>query len=135
MGACVTETEFEIIPMFTLDTNAVIYYAAGDKNISALLLKHKEAIFYLPSIVVAEFLSYPLIDEHSATLFRLFTQQTIVVNLDLQISELAAELRRAYNLKLADAIIAATAVSTNSTLLTRNIRDFKKVPRLTFLKI
>lgn len=34
--------------MFTLDTNAVIYYAAGDKNAVSFLSEHKHEIFYLP---------------------------------------------------------------------------------------
>jgi len=48
--------------MFTFDTNILIYYADGDEKISAFLEKHENEIFYLPTIVVAEFLSYPLLD-------------------------------------------------------------------------
>jgi len=118
-----------------LDTNAIIYYAAGDKKAIAFFSKHKEDIFYIPSIVIAEFLSYPLIDSYSKTAFQLFVQQTIVVNLDAQIAEMAAEIRRNYKLKLADSVIAATALFTNSTLVTRNIRDFKKVSHLKVSKI
>jgi predicted nucleic acid-binding protein len=91
--------------------------------------------FYLPSIVITEFLSYPLIDPHSATTFRLFVQQTTVVNLDLQIAEFAAEIRKNYNRKLADSVIAATALLTESTLVTRNIADFRKIPNLKLLKV
>jgi predicted nucleic acid-binding protein len=46
--------------MFTLDTNIVIYYAAGKKEVIDFMEKNKNSIFYLPSIVIAEFLSYPL---------------------------------------------------------------------------
>lgn len=121
--------------MFTLDTNAVIYYAAGDKNAVSFLSEYKHEIFYLPSIAVAEFLSYPLIDSHTIALFRLFSQQTTIVNLDFYIAELSAEIRRTYGLKLADAIVAATAISTASILVTRNISDFKKIPDLSLWKI
>jgi predicted nucleic acid-binding protein len=34
-----------------------------------------------------------------------------------------------------DSTIAATAMFTGSTLLTRNTRDFEKVPQLSLLKI
>ena len=57
MGADVS-----LIWMFTFDTNILIYYADGDEKISAFLEKHENEIFYLPTIVVAEFLSYPLLD-------------------------------------------------------------------------
>jgi predicted nucleic acid-binding protein len=113
-----------------IDTNIIIYYAAGDATIAAFLSEHKEDIFYLPSIVAAEFLSFPLIDEQSATLFRLFAQQTIIVNLDFPIAETAARLRKTYRIKLADAVIAAIALAVNSTLLTRNVRDFKRITEL-----
>jgi predicted nucleic acid-binding protein len=121
--------------MFTLDTNILIYYAAGKKEIVGFMEKNKNAIFYLPSIVIAEFLSYPLIDEETLVKFRAFVYQTIVINLDIRIAELAAGLRRKYNLKLADAIVAATAILTNSKLVTRNIHDFKKVKELEIFKV
>jgi predicted nucleic acid-binding protein len=121
--------------MFTLDTNVLIYYAAGKKEVIDFMEKNKNAIFYLPSIVIAEFLSYPLIDEESLVKFRAFVYQTTVINLDIRIAELAAGLRRKYNLKLADAVIAATAILTNSKLVTRNIRDFKKVKELEIFKV
>lgn len=121
--------------MFTLDTNTIIYYAAGDEKVVAFFSKHKNDIFYLPSIVIAEFLSYPLIDAYSATIFRLFIQQMTIVNLDLQIAELSAKVRKNHNCKLADSVIAATALLTQSTLITRNIADFKKISNLKIFKI
>ena len=121
--------------MFTLDTNIVIYYTGGDEDVASFLLNHKDEVFYLPSIVITEFLSYPLIDIHTATLFRLFSEQTTIINLDFYIAELAANIRKTHKLKLADAVIAATAISTHSTLITRNIRDFQKIPNLLLRKI
>mgnify|MGYP001774296200 CR=1 FL=1 len=121
--------------MFVLDTNIIIYYAGGDKKVVAFMEEKKGAIFYLPSIVVVEFLSYPLINEETIAKFRSFVYQTIVINLDLRIAELAAELRRKYKIKLADAVIAASAISTNSFLVTRNVYDFKKIKELNLFKI
>lgn len=54
----------------------------------------------------------------------------IIVNLDFWIAELAAEVRRKHKVKLIDAIIAATALSTNSMLVTKNTRDFQKITEL-----
>lgn len=121
--------------MYTLDTNTVIYYAAGDKNVAAFLLEQWHHAFYLPSIVITEFLSYPLIDTRAIIAFRLFAQQTTIVNLDFQVAELSAEIRKNYHLKLADSVVAATALFTKSTLLTRNVRDFKKVTNLSLRRI
>lgn len=116
--------------MFLLDTNILIYYAAGDQAVSEFLKDRGADIFYLPSIVAVEFLSYPPITPSTAFAFRRFAYQTIIINLDFPIAEKAAELRRKYSLKLADAVIAASTIATSSTLVTRNIRDFKKVAGL-----
>ncbi len=113
--------------MFVLDTNVLIYYAAGDPAVAAFLNLHQREVFYVPSIVALEFLSYPLITPAAVNTFRQFTSQTIIVNLDLSIAERAAEVRRAYRLQLADAVVAASALITNSILVTRNVRDFKPV--------
>jgi len=39
----------------------------------------------------------------------------------------AIELRRSKRIKLADAVIASTALVNNLTLITRNTRDFKRI--------
>ncbi|MBI1193471.1 MAG: PIN domain-containing protein [Bacteroidetes bacterium] len=38
-----------------------------------------------------------------------------------------AEIRKTYNIKLPDAIIAATSLAYDLTLLTRNTADFKNI--------
>lgn len=47
-----------------------------------------------------------------------------VVSIDVAVSEVAVELRRKYRMRLPDAIIWATAKTTNSVLVTRNTKDF-----------
>ncbi|HEX9696454.1 MAG TPA: PIN domain-containing protein [Actinomycetota bacterium] len=49
------------------------------------------------------------------------------VPVDRPIAEEGGRLRRAHGIGLADAIIAATAIVTGRTLLTRNDRDFRSV--------
>ena len=46
------------------------------------------------------------------------------------IAVLAGDLKRKYNIILPDAIIAATALHHDLELLTRNIKDFKKIKDL-----
>jgi predicted nucleic acid-binding protein len=116
--------------MFVLDTNILIYHAAGKEDSAMFFDAHSTDVLYVPSIVVAEFLSYPLISEKAVSAFRSFISQMIIVNLDFRIAELAAEIRRTYRVKLLDAVVAATAFSTNSILVTKNMRDFKKIKEL-----
>lgn len=119
--------------MFTLDTNVLIYFAAGDIEISNFLAEHRSQIFYIPSIVVAEFLSYPLMTTDAAGRFQNFIHQTILINLDYTIAAAAAGIRRTHRLALADAVIAASTLSTNSSLVTRNVHDFRKIKGLTII--
>ena len=44
---------------------------------------------------------------------------------------LAGDINRKYGLLIPDALIAATALTEKSQLITRNLKDFKKVPNLT----
>ena len=119
--------------MFTLDTNILIYYAEGDQRVASFMSENRDKTFYLPTIVAAEFLSHPSITPDDAKLFKLFLTQTMPIGLDISVAERAAEIRRTYHLKLADAVIAATAILTRSTLVTRNIRDFRRIKSLTLI--
>jgi predicted nucleic acid-binding protein len=47
-----------------------------------------------------------------------------------EVVELAGQLRRALPIRTPDALIASTALSQRLGLVTRNRRDFEKVPRL-----
>ena len=48
-----------------------------------------------------------------------------IMPLDLRVAEHAVQLRRAYRLRLPDAIIWATAKTFEAVLVTRNTKDFK----------
>jgi predicted nucleic acid-binding protein len=52
------------------------------------------------------------------------------VPVDRAVAELAGRLRRERGIRIADALIAATAVTQGLRLMTRNVRDFDGVPRL-----
>lgn len=54
--------------------------------------------------------------------------QFLLVSVDEQIADMAARIRRLYRPHLGDSIIAATALLLNAPLVTRNVRDFKKIP-------
>ncbi|MFA7504000.1 MAG: type II toxin-antitoxin system VapC family toxin [Burkholderiaceae bacterium] len=55
---------------------------------------------------------------------RLFLEGFEVIALDDEIANRAVALRRAYRIKLPDAVIWATAQTTGRLLVTRNTRDF-----------
>jgi len=62
-----------------------------------------------------------------------FVSYADVVNIDNEVAGRAVELMRGKSANLADAVIAATALINEYTLLTRNIDDFKKIKGLKLL--
>ena len=62
-------------------------------------------------------------------------EQFILVPVDAQVADVAARVRRAHRLELGDSIIAATALLRNTALVTRNVRDFRKVTNLEIMAL
>jgi tRNA(fMet)-specific endonuclease VapC len=58
-----------------------------------------------------------------------------IIELSREISKKAGEIKAGCNLDLFDAIIAATAIVSNCSLATLNVKDFAKVDGLKMLKI
>ena len=59
-----------------------------------------------------------------------FLPQAIVYQLTEELALTTIDIRLKYNIKLPDAIIAATALCNNLTLVTRNTKDFVKIDEL-----
>ena len=77
-----------------------------------------------------EFLGW---NRHSAEDFKRCRQLIELANiygLDEEIAEKAIALKRQSKIKLADAVIAATAIMNNFKLVTRNVDDYKMVKEL-----
>jgi len=123
--------------MYTLDTNAIIYYLKDDPIAVPIL----SGIFadtvpvYVSAITEVELFGFPSLQAEESTRIEAILRTVAVLSLDSSIARTAGMLRRAYGLKIPDSVIAATALFTGSTLLTRNTNDFKKVADLLLLKI
>jgi len=119
--------------VYTLDTNAIIYYLDRDPAVVVLLdrlFDNVDATFYVSTVTAVELYSYPdLDDEDEAAITRLLTDM-FVVPLDSRLARYAGYLRRLYRLKTPDSAIAATAMLTKTTLLTRNMDDFRQIEDL-----
>lgn len=123
--------------MFTLDTNAVIYYLAGDAVTVPVIRKALEegVPLYLSAITEAELFSFSKLTPADECLLDEIIHTVSVIPVDSQIARIAASIRRASRLALPDSLIAATALFTGSTLLTRNARDFRKVSGLLIMEV
>lgn len=59
-----------------------------------------------------------------------FVNESIVLELNDQVVNHTITICKSHRIKLPDAIIAATALANNLTLITRNIADFKNIKGL-----
>jgi tRNA(fMet)-specific endonuclease VapC len=115
---------------YFLDTNAIINLLNGNSYLKKRL--NNADWIGISVISQLEFLSYSKISELDKQLFSTFLQRVEVVNLVNSHIQLASEIisiRKHNNLKLPDAIIAASAVINNCILVT-NDKAFDKVTTL-----
>lgn len=118
--------------MFTLDTNAIIYYLNGDKSAVFYLEKIlvKENAIYISAITETELFSFKKITNTELYEIEQLLQTIAIISVDSQVARIAGYVRRTIGIKTPDAIIAATALLTGSSLVTRNTSDFKNIPNL-----
>lgn len=91
--------------------------------------------FAVTTIAIAEVLTGPLRtqDEALARRYRAVLESWQVVDLDRDIAESAARLRATLNLRLADAVQAASALAINADALVTHDGDFSRVRSLRVL--
>ena len=53
-----------------------------------------------------------------------------VIDVDSRIAQLSGQLPASYGIKALDRFIAAMALMRGTTLATRNVRDFRRIPNL-----
>ena len=117
---------------YLIDTNTLINYLKaelpiGGQNLMQKSLSEGCSISFISQI---EILCYNEIPKEQIVKIQNLIKLTSVLKIDDFIILKTIEIRKNHNLKLPDAILAATASVTNFTLVTRNEKDFSKVPGL-----
>ena len=105
---------------FLLDTNIILDYLKGDRNIADFLAEHKRAVLYASVITRMELLSFHGMTPKEEELIHDVFSSINVLPITEDIEESAINFRRATRKKLPDAIIAASAISVGAILLTRD---------------
>ena len=121
--------------MYTLDTNAIIYYLDEDPAVVSVLdpLLAQDIALFVSVVTELELLSYPRLTEEDMAEIAQLLASMVVFPLESRLAHLAAALRRQYRLKTPDSVVAATALLTRTTLVTRNVQDFQAIAGLSLL--
>ncbi|MCJ7622267.1 MAG: type II toxin-antitoxin system VapC family toxin [Anaerolineaceae bacterium] len=117
---------------YLVDTNILIYYFADaipPKEIDTLERILKTS-FNLSIITKIEFLGWGRHTDEGYEKAKEFTSFAHTILLTNKVADLAINIRRKNKIKLPDAVIAATALSKDLILVTRNAKDFKDVEYL-----
>jgi tRNA(fMet)-specific endonuclease VapC len=118
--------------VYTLDTNIIIYYGNGDPSVQAFMheqLDHGVPL-YVSTATEHELFSYPRLTDGEADRIDALLDTMTVMDLDSRLARFSGRLRARYGIKALDSFIAATALITGTTLVTRNVRDFRRIPNL-----
>lgn len=114
-----------------LDSNIIIY-AAKPEYVS---LRHFIAINApaVSAVSYVEVLGYHLLSELERSYFDLFFQTAQMLQINTTLLNQAVYLRQLRKMSLGDSLIAATALASQRTLITRNTDDFKWIVGLKLL--
>ena len=123
--------------MYTLDTNAIIYYLKDDPSAVTILrdIFKQAAPLYISAITEVELFSFPKLSLRESHQIEEIIETMAVIPVDSRIARTAAFIRRTHHLKIADSVIAATTLFTGTTLVTRNTPDFQNVPNILLRKV
>jgi toxin FitB len=112
---------------YLIDTNILIYHFAdeipeGEQYKIKTILKKS---FNISIITQIEFLGWKRHTESGFKEAKEFLQKSRIIYIDEQIASRTIDIRKRSSIKLPDALIAATALSGNYILVTRNEADFQ----------
>ena len=115
---------------FLADTNAILYFLSGNECMRPFI----SSGFAYSVISEMELLSYPKITAEEECRIKGFLSGSFPVGISDGIKNETIRLRRKYNLKLPDAIIAASAMNQGLPLITADM-GFQKIGELKLERI
>ena len=122
---------------YLIDTNVAIYYFGmaltndSEKFIDQIL----EESYSISVVNRIELLGFKELNKNEAAALNSFISNSNILDLEEDIILKTIQIRKTYTIKLPDAIIAATCLIHNCSLITNNIKDFDKIIGLHFIKV
>jgi predicted nucleic acid-binding protein len=114
--------------MMLIDSDIIIYASQGESpQIGQLIREHDIAV---SAVSYVQVLGYHRLTEESRLFLEEFFRIVEVLPISQTVLDRAVTLRQIRRMSLGDAIIAATALVYDRTLVTRNIEDFQWITEL-----
>ena len=117
---------------FLIDTNIIIYFlkdefpAASKKMVDKIF----SSSFVISIVSQIEFLGHRGFSDAEYRDAEQFLSKARIINIDDRVIAKTIQLKRKQNIKTPDAIIAATSLVQDRTLVTRNVGDFVEIKSL-----
>lgn len=121
---------------YLIDTNVAIYYFGlalskeSEKYIDQILIGK----YYISVINRIELLGFKGINKNESEAISSFIAHSTIFDLDEDVIIETIKIRKNYAIKLPDAIIAASCLVNNCSLISNNIKDFDKIAGLNLIK-
>lgn len=119
---------------FVYDTNLFIYYLNNNPQVEKYFSSDfltKSNVYY-SIITEIDLLSFSKLTDDEINSIKSFLSNFVKINLTEDIKDKTIEIRKKYEAGLGDAIIAASSITYNAKLITRNIEDFNQISELLF---
>jgi len=119
-----------------LDTNILVAYLNDDTSVVESVKNwfSQGTVLFVSAVSYAEVLALPEASSTDLDKMRDFLEYFVVIDVNKDVAETTALLKRKYKLRFPDAAIAATAYRTRVPLVTRD-KQFRKVDEITVLAI
>lgn len=120
---------------YLIDTSAIIKYLNGSFPAAGLhfmdqVLEEQSNISFMSEI---ELRVWNPVDQSDKEVYDYFVTKSNVIGISQEVIDQTVAVRTLHRLKVPDAIIAATAIVNNMTLIADNDKDFLKVDSLSYL--
>lgn len=109
-----------------VDTNLIIHALNGNTQVISLL--EKQTLF-ISVVTEIELLSIKFRNKHEENLMIDFISNCFIINLDMDVKAETIRIRKNTNVRLPDAVIAASSLTRKIPLFTAD-KGFAKIPNL-----
>lgn len=121
--------------MYLLDTNVVIHYLNNTLPVSSIRFLNRfiDENCNVSVITQMETLGFNFKNKADKEVTEIFIENSTVLEINTEVVKKTIAIRKSRKINLPDAIIAATAIVLDFTLITQNTKDFDTIQNLKIL--